>query len=137
MSRDDIVSQLMETYVGDWVKGLRAGKGRCEYADGRVYEGDWDSDLPHGTGQLTFPNGISRVVPLSTYLSSSFACCPGDVYFGGFVKGQQSGHGTLTAGNPASNSGERDGLVTYEGTWVNGKQQVHVTHCHQCTESVA
>lgn len=46
-----------EYYEGDWVEGIRHGKGVYHWADGNIYEGDWvDGDF-NGNGRYDWANG--------------------------------------------------------------------------------
>lgn len=66
-------------YEGDFVFGLRSGKGAQSFANGERYEGDWTSDLPNGKGVQIWIKGAR--------------------YEGDFVNGQMHGQGTLTLRN--------------------------------------
>ncbi len=37
-------------YIGRFQQHMRWGVGRCEFANGDVYEGEWRNDRPHGEG---------------------------------------------------------------------------------------
>lgn len=37
-------------YIGEFANGKKHGKGRYQWADGRVYEGRYDSDMKSGYG---------------------------------------------------------------------------------------
>ena len=37
------------THEGDWVSGVRHGRGRMWYCKGRVYDGEWNQGRRHGT----------------------------------------------------------------------------------------
>ena len=38
-------------------KGIREGRGKHRFEDGRVYEGMWFKDNMEGEGECHFPNG--------------------------------------------------------------------------------
>ena len=44
-------------YEGDWVNGLRNGKGNMILNNGNVYEGDWENHMRHGKGKMIYNNG--------------------------------------------------------------------------------
>ncbi|KAJ7984684.1 hypothetical protein DPEC_G00357310, partial [Dallia pectoralis] len=44
-------------YSGNFVQGLRHGKGSFCYASGALYKGDWKSNKKHGQGKFIFKNG--------------------------------------------------------------------------------
>ena len=76
-------------YEGDFVNGLRSGKGIQSFADGERYEGEWRDDLPNGKGVQTWIKGAR--------------------YEGDFVNGHMHGYGALTLKN---------GRV-FRGRWEN------------------
>jgi hypothetical protein len=39
-------------YVGEFVEGIKQGKGRMVYPDGSVYAGEFVNELPHGVGEF-------------------------------------------------------------------------------------
>ena len=45
-----------DTYEGGWLDGMRHGKGRATWPDGRVFEGDWVEDLQQGRGKSWAPD---------------------------------------------------------------------------------
>ena len=45
------------TYVGEWKRSQRHGRGRYDDADGSWYQGEWSEDRPHGRGQMVTPEG--------------------------------------------------------------------------------
>lgn len=44
-------------YEGDFLYGIREGKGKLELEDGSVYNGEFYEDQPHGYGVLNWANG--------------------------------------------------------------------------------
>jgi len=97
----EIVNQLLkrcgnmslgETYEGGCKNGLREGKGKLIYIDGKVYEGEWKTDLPDGKGKVTYTDGV--------------------VYDGYWKANKYHGKGTLTVPN---------GFV-YEGEWKESQK---------------
>lgn len=90
-------------YDGDWVNGVREGKGTleehgegiCTWPDGRKgkYEGGWEEGKEHGIGTMSYSDG-------STYV-------------GEWQRGTRWGKGVQTAG---------DGTVVYDGIWVCDKE---------------
>ncbi|XP_048025836.1 radial spoke head 10 homolog B isoform X3 [Megalobrama amblycephala] len=47
----------MNEYTGEFVQGMRHGRGQFLYASGAVYSGEWKHDKKHGPGRYTFENG--------------------------------------------------------------------------------
>ncbi|OMJ65713.1 hypothetical protein SteCoe_37741 [Stentor coeruleus] len=46
-----------EQYTGSYLEGtLKNGNGKCEYANGDVYEGLWENDKKEGSGKFTWAN---------------------------------------------------------------------------------
>ena len=41
-------------YKGDWLDGKRHGNGRMQFSSGNVYEGEWRDDLKSGTGEMNW-----------------------------------------------------------------------------------
>ena len=90
-------------YEGDWVNGLKHGKGVARYKDGTEYNGEWQNDVKHGAGEI-----IERVlygIFLERY-KGSFAddmkdgsgrqeLKSGKVYYGEFRRGLFQGEGQL------------------------------------------
>jgi len=84
-----------DKYEGDWVQGLRHGKGTyISKAAGCKYEGEYVDDLKSGQGKYTYATG--------------------DVYEGSWVQGKRHGLGKYTY--------KENGGV-YEGEWVDGVKQ--------------
>ncbi|KAJ8413699.1 hypothetical protein AAFF_G00082060 [Aldrovandia affinis] len=48
---------LRNEYVGEFVQGLRQGRGKFYYASGALYDGEWQGNKKHGQGKFTFKNG--------------------------------------------------------------------------------
>ena len=67
------------TYDGDWVAGVKEGKGKITYPDGAIYDGDLVKGQRAGTGTLTMPDGL--------------------IYVGDWADGQINGTGKLTQPN--------------------------------------
>jgi hypothetical protein len=89
-------------YVGDFVKGERTGKGKLTWPSGDVYEGDFVKDERTGKGKFTWPSG--------------------DIYEGDFVKGERTGKGKYTWPSGDVHIGEwKDGNITGRGISINGK----------------
>ena len=63
------------TYQGEWLNGMRDGKGKHKDKEGLHYTGEWLADIRHGFGKQEFDNG--------------------DVYFGQWRDDLQEGNGTL------------------------------------------
>ena len=80
-----------DTYMGDWMKGIRCGKGIFRSASGKEYVGHWEGGLRHGWGVLSHANG--------------------EVYEGEFRAGRADGLGHLQSAN-----GD-----TYDGQFENNK----------------
>ena len=40
-------------YEGEWVKGIRQGKGTYKYASGEEYTGEWYMNERHGQGNIS------------------------------------------------------------------------------------
>ncbi len=42
--------------MGEFVDGIKEGKGRIVYPDGSVYAGEFHREMPHGVGDFEYPN---------------------------------------------------------------------------------
>jgi len=50
-----------EIYSGQWLDGMRNGRGWCTKRDGSSFEGEWFQNEKHGPGKQTYPNGFAYV----------------------------------------------------------------------------
>lgn len=112
-SGNDIKRKL---YDGDWVNGLKDGKGIYYYKNGDLYNGNWKSDKRHKYGVL--------------YVSETE-----DIYDCEWINGLQEGHGTMFikngniySGNFANGLKQGNGKFLYastnklyEGEWIDDK----------------
>jgi len=80
------------TYIGNYDKGLRQGRGKQIWKDGSCYEGEWYEDAAYGFGRLIHAEG--------------------DCFEGNWVRDKTHGFGVYT---------HADG-TTYEGDWENDVQ---------------
>lgn len=78
------------TFVGEWYKGRRYGRGVC-YKDGEMLEGYWVSGLLHHKARIIYSDGSS--------------------YEGGFDLMRRHGHGQFVS---------KDGEEVYTGNWEYG-----------------
>jgi len=84
-----------DRYEGDWVAGLREGKGKyLSKPTGGKYEGEYVADLKEGSGKYTFANG--------------------DTYDGQWKAGLRHGQGTYTW---------KEKNEKYSGAWEDGVKQ--------------
>merc|ERR1712032_734407 len=88
-----------DRYEGDWVAGLREGKGKyLSKATGGKYEGEYAADLKEGSGKYTFANGDSYDGQWKAGLrhgQGKFTYHNGDVFSGPYVAGNRHGSGEL------------------------------------------
>ena len=77
-------------YVGNFIQGRKAGKGRLISLNGEVYEGEFKNDIPEGNGVLSKSSGL--------------------IYRGEFKKGKEHGNGVI----------EFEGEVMYKGSFMYG-----------------
>ena len=102
-------------YYGDYVNGLRTGKGIYKFKNGDVYEGGFKTGLPTGKGIFKWKDGDvyegdfvdGKITGKGIYKFKS-----GNVYEGDFVDGKITGKGIFKW---------KDGDV-YEGDWVDDKR---------------
>ncbi|KAK2956005.1 putative serine/threonine protein kinase [Blattamonas nauphoetae] len=141
----DASGEIIEQYVGDWVDGLKCGKGVMTCSDGKKYDGSWKNDLFHGEGELTYPNGniykgtfsrgrregkgVLMYVDGRKYDGSwkdnnadgygSFVYICGDVYEGEWKRTKKHGKGKLTYASGDCYEGDwREGEATGKGTFT-------------------
>ena len=93
---------------------MQHGKGRCEWADGAIYNGDWKEGKKSGKGKYAAGKARydgewvdDKYQGQGVYLEEN-----GDRYIGSFSKGERHGFGRCLYG---------DG-TKYEGEWKEGKR---------------
>ncbi|KAE8894330.1 hypothetical protein PF005_g2639 [Phytophthora fragariae] len=110
-----------DQYDGELKQGLYDGRGVCVYgASGDVYDGEFVRGLRHGRGELRFRNGSTysgafRLDNFHGFGRMSYGS--GGIhgtYVGEFVDGKRHGQGVRTYGNAAANKTNRR---RYEGAW--------------------
>ncbi|MCL2378337.1 MAG: TIR domain-containing protein [Defluviitaleaceae bacterium] len=102
-------------YVGDFLNNRAQGKGILKYPNGAVYEGDFINNRQHGKGIITYPNG--------------------KVYEGDFLNNRAQGkgilkysNGTVYEGDFIDNKMHGKGIITYpngnvyEGDFIDNKR---------------
>jgi len=55
--KDMPLVQMNNHYIGEWVQGIRHGKGIFQYASGAKYDGMWERGVKHGHGRYTSEDG--------------------------------------------------------------------------------
>ncbi|KAG7386406.1 Vacuolar protein sorting-associated protein 8 [Phytophthora pseudosyringae] len=110
-----------DQYDGDLKQGLYDGKGVCVYgASGDVYDGEFVRGLRHGRGERRFRNGsiYSGSFRLDNFHGfGRMSYGPGGIhgtYVGEFVDGRRHGQGVRTYGGDEAN---KTGRRRYEGAW--------------------
>lgn len=127
-----------KSYQGNFLKGMRHGKGVIKYPDGAMYDGEWKDDLRDGYGKYIYADGTSfqgewkrgcrhgkGICVYSdgnTYEGDWVDSVPhgqgkcsfaqGGVYAGSFEQGKMHGFGTLRAS---------DGSILFQGEWKDGE----------------
>jgi len=93
-------------YEGNFLNGLREGRGMLKGKDGSWYDGMWTGDKFQGQGTYVWPNGAK--------------------YVGAWEKGIQSGYGIYFYVNGDKYTGYfKDNLFEGQGkyTWADGTSQ--------------
>lgn len=96
-----------DRYEGDFVEGIKTGKGTYFFANGKRYEGDFIDDKRTGKGTFMWPNG--------------------DRYEGDFIDGNRTGKGTYVWPNGDRYEGDFvEGVITGKGAYIysNGEKYV-------------
>ncbi|GMF21452.1 unnamed protein product [Phytophthora fragariaefolia] len=110
-----------DQYDGELKQGLYDGRGVCVYgASGDVYDGEFVRGQRYGRGELRFRNGSIysggfRLDNFHGYGRMSYG--PGGIhgtYIGDFVDGKRHGQGVRTYGNAEAN---KTNMRRYEGAW--------------------
>jgi hypothetical protein len=100
------------TYEGEFTNDLANGHGTFNSADGTVYKGSWKEDKRHGHGETTWANGDRFEGEYEKDLfngSGTVRYADGRVYAGSYKDGKFNGRGVYTWPN-----GDR-----FEGEWIN------------------
>lgn len=100
-----------EIYEGDFVGGVRQGKGKYTYANGDKYEGDFVANKKHGIGKLSYAGKPKEGDDEGKVVGK------GD-YYGHFENGRRHGEGLFTYPNKDIYSGwwkygKKNGIGTY------------------------
>ena len=103
-------------YEGEWLGGLRHGKGTMKWTDGIVYEGEWSYGFAEGAGRILYPDGASLT---GTFLSSRVSGF--GVLENPNIGYEYSGFWRNDLQNGAGRENWADGS-TYEGNFVDGKK---------------
>ncbi|OQR94545.1 radial spoke protein 1 [Achlya hypogyna] len=114
-----------DLYDGEWLEGVREGRGTFTYVSGAVYQGEFAQNLFHGFGSLRVPD---------TQHPLTKAWVKGSSYEGSFACGRKSGKGTLVHGDGSSYDGNfADDVFSghgvlcyangdrYDGDWKHGQ----------------
>jgi hypothetical protein len=116
-----------DSYFGFIKLKLRNGKGKYNFADGRIYEGDFLDDKFHGKGKFTWLDGDfyeGDFVDGKRTGKGKFTWPDGEIYEGDFVDGKYHGKGKLKFASGRIYEGDFvDGKRTGKGkiTWPNGE----------------
>jgi hypothetical protein len=51
------LTYLDKLYEGEWINGIKEGRGIYRYTDGRYYEGEWKNDKKEGHGIYRYTDG--------------------------------------------------------------------------------
>ncbi|GMI11168.1 hypothetical protein TrVE_jg4502 [Triparma verrucosa] len=105
------------SFDGDWLMGMRHGKGMLKLPDGFSYDGQWVQDAMEGRGNAVYPNKQTYNGQFHQSLrdgrgTSTFS--NGGVYEGRFKNDKIEGSGTFSLSNVVKVSGEGEKIE--EGT---------------------
>jgi hypothetical protein len=107
-----------DKYDGDHDADKANGHGKMAYANGDHYEGDWEDGHNHGHGTMVYANGdiYTGEFEISARVDgpgSSFLSESGDDFAGYFVMEKRHGHGVQ----------KFDDGEFYDGEWVDDKME--------------
>ena len=125
-------------YIGEFVDGVRQGKGKINFSNGNSYNGDWLDDKQTGFGTLYYKDGskyIGDFVDGKSHGKGRITLVNGDFYDGDWNVGSRTGYGSYQwADGNTRYVGEFDnGILNgkgvfyyadgreYDGEFVNGK----------------
>ncbi|CAK4104720.1 unnamed protein product [Aphanomyces euteiches] len=131
-----------DTYVGDFAKGFRHGRGVYTFMHGtRVYDGEWQRSLRHGKGKEVWRQGElilwsydGAFVKDKKHGFGIERKATQGTYSGYFVNGVKEGSGVMTLPNGNTYDGQWKGGrmcglgkyvrqadgSSYDGMWING-----------------
>jgi len=124
-----------DEYNGEFVGGLREGRGTLDYANGNVYSGEWKANNFQGYGLFKWATYLEGATTIrgrryEGYWEDGYKSGrgvlhvgQGDVYEGCFQKDEYSGEGILTKKEGTVMRGQwRNGFLDGEATieYVNG-----------------
>jgi len=91
--------ELSATFQGQFIDGIRTGKGTCRWASGKCYEGEFKDNAQHGYGVLHLEDG--------------------SVFTGDFERGEFHGQGKYSFVDGRTYEGEfQNGFMTGEGSFA-------------------
>ena len=105
-----------DVYDGEWVKGIWTGTGKYTWSSGEVYEGEWSNALRHGQGTMTWKNGATYTGEWKNGKCNGYGVmtyADGSRYEGEFKNDKRHGDGTYyyTDGSSQTGRWENDKLV--------------------------
>lgn len=110
-----------DTYTGDFVNGVKEGKGTYTFANEDVYTGEWKNNLQSGIGRTIYKKGGKYVGRYENGFRNGegvFTYANGDIYSGGWKDGKKHGKGTYIV-NSSSLPGNN--YMKIVGDWSNGE----------------
>ncbi|XP_067859870.1 radial spoke head 10 homolog B isoform X2 [Heptranchias perlo] len=133
---------IVESYVGETIRGLYEGVGIAHFQGGHVYNGMFSEGLMHGRGTYTWANGIKYEGDFSMNTSTghgAYTWTDGSTYVGEVQNGIRHGQGIFTSADQSvSYSGQwhqakrhgkgtiyynQEGSSWYQGDWVNNVRE--------------
>jgi hypothetical protein len=114
-TRTSVLDSRVETYVGDWVRGVKTGKGCYVWSNGDRYEGEFNEGVREGRGTLFAATGDIYTGEWADNELNGFGkgrrVC-GITYDGEYLNGEMDGFGAC----------EYQNLDTYDGGWKEGRR---------------
>ena|SRR3712207_231853 len=114
---EDDEGTINTEYIGNFVNGIREGKGTYTYSNGNEYIGNFKGNKSNGVGRMKYINGDEYLGNWSDGKKEGtgiYTWENGFMYIGNFVDGKMDGEGSCF---------NSKGELVYSGEWLKG--QIH------------
>lgn len=118
-----------DSYIGEFLNGIKHGSGTIHYKSGDQYEGEWYYNQKHGQGVYKFSSGIIYIGKWENnmFIKGTIKWPDGRIYNGEYGPGNigRHGYGTFTKINKLCHdeyTKVSSFIGTYSGQWGNDKR---------------